>query len=253
MSVSPTSSKMPQDVSGEETKGPQNVKRTTFADLSVTDNYTLSNPSSAIHFNTRSDLVVQTGQSQIILEKGQDNVVTARQIDEESTGYDLLRGAYTIVAFLFSGFLFVFCTQLILFLFLGLAIETGLTTLDNEFSFISFVGTLFAIPVYMIAMTNAMTIAMAFTQDTWNGHKFMKTIFKWDSVIIDWISTAVFVFVPFFSAAVGLYAGSEEWWEYTLITWLVLDSDLSSAHHNIRSFFSRFFSCKGSHVSLCIS
>ncbi len=113
----------------------------------------------------------------------------------------------------------MFCTQLVLFLFLGLAIESGLTSNQKDFSFLHFVGTLFAIPMYMFAMTNAMTIAMAFTQDTWNGHKFLKTIFKWDSVIVDWISTIVFNFVPFVVGGISLHAGTDKWWEYTLITW----------------------------------
>jgi len=193
--------------------------KTNMGDLFVKDHFTLSNPTSSLTFKNNENLVVQVGQSQIVLEKSGDNIVNARQIVEESPGYFLLRGAYTLIAFLCSGFLFVFCTQLVLFLFLGLAIESGLTSNQKDFSFLHFVGTLFAIPMYMFAMTNAMTIAMAFTQDTWNGHKFLKTIFKWDSVIVDWISTIVFNFVPFVVGGISLHAGTDEWWEYTLITW----------------------------------
>jgi hypothetical protein len=190
-----------------------------LGNLNVNDHFTLSNPSSTITFKDQQNIIFQVGQSQIVLEKGLDDVVTAKEIVEESPGYFLLRAAYTVIAFLLSGFLFVFCVQLMLFLFLGLAIKSGLTSDEENFSFWAFVGTLFAIPNFLFGMTNLMTIAMAFTHDTWNGSKQMKTAFKWDSVLIDWISTVIYIFVPLLVGGICLSAGSNDWWEYTLVTW----------------------------------
>jgi len=51
-------------------------------------------------------------------------------------------------------------------------------------------------------MANMMTIAMAFIADTWNGQRnLMKTILSSDNAFMDWLSTIVSVFVPFFVGA----------------------------------------------------
>jgi preprotein translocase subunit SecY len=68
-------------------------------------------------------------------------------------------------------------------------------------------------------MANAMTLAMAFITDAWNGQKFLKTILKWDSVLVDWISMSVFLFVPFIVGAGYLFAAVDDWWDKTLISW----------------------------------
>jgi len=198
------------------------MRSSRLGDLEMRDHFTLSNPSSSLVFRNNDTQVFTLGTQQIVLERevGSD-VITAKQIDEGTPGLALIRGAYTLVAALMAGFLFVFCIQLILFLFLGLAIESGLTSAVSDFTFLVFFGTLFAIPAFLYAMANAMTIAMAFVLDTWNGQKFMKTILKWDSVFVDWISTTVFVFVPFLVAGVSLFMGSEQFWDFTLITWYV--------------------------------
>ncbi len=155
------------------------TRRAMFGNLRIKDDATLNNPSSALKIQGKETHIFTSEQKQIVIEHpvGSDTAV-AKQFDETTPGLLLLRGAYTLMAVLMGGFLFVFCVQLILFLFLGLAIESGLTSKQEEFHFGVFFGTLLTIPAFLIGMANAMTIAMAFVADTWNGHKLMKTIIK---------------------------------------------------------------------------
>ena len=166
----------------------------------VVDHFSLARPTSQIIFcqdeKTVVNTVVNVGKNQIILETDQEsNEVSARQIVQESPGLFVVRAAYTLIAFQMSGFLLVFSTQLVLSLFLALMKHSGRTN-DNDFSFPLFFGTLLAIPAYLFALANALTIAVAFTMDIWNGNIFMKTILKWKSVAIDWLTTTIFLFVP---------------------------------------------------------
>jgi len=203
----------------------RHTHKSALGNLTVSDDPTLANPSSALYFGQKETKVFTLGQAQVVLEKEIGGTeVTAKQIDEGTPGLSLIRATYTLIAFLMSGFLFVFCVQLILFLFLGLTAEFGLTGTDDSFTFLVFVGTLFAIPAYLYGMANMMTIAMAFTVDTWNGQIFMKTIMSSDSVFMDWLSTTVYVFVPFVVGAISLYSGSQDWWDTTLISWYVLQN-----------------------------
>ncbi len=146
--------------------------------FSISDDTTLQNPSSGVVLRGKHTHIFSTGLKQLVLEHEKNSdVIKAKQFDEITPGLLLLRGAYTLMAMLMSGFLFVFSVQLILFLFLGLAIKSGLTAkqaLDVPLS----IGILVSIPVFLVGLANAMTIAMAFVADTWNGHKFMKTIIK---------------------------------------------------------------------------
>jgi hypothetical protein len=92
----------------------------------VQDHFSLSNPSSVVRFATTESIILVDNLEQITLEKkaGSD-YITAKQATVSSPGLILMRSAYTLMAFLISGFVFVCCTQFVLFLFLGLAIESG--------------------------------------------------------------------------------------------------------------------------------
>jgi len=193
-----------------------------IGNIVLRDHETLETPSCRIDFQGKQSHILNTGNSQIVLESQKNsNVLKVKQFDEATPGLLLLRFAYTLMAVLMAGFLFVFCVQLILFLFLGLAIESGLTSKQNGFNFGVFFGTLLAIPSFLFGLSNAMTIAMAFIADTWNGQKLMKTVIKWDSVLVDWLSCVVFMLVPLFTAGISLASGSKDWWEHATIAWFV--------------------------------
>jgi len=191
----------------------------------VVDDPSLTNPSSALFFCNNETKVFTLGQTQVVLEKiSGSQEISAKQIEEGTPGLFLIRAAYTLIAFLMAGFLFVFSVQLILSLFLGLLFESELTKSPETFTFLVFVGILFSVPVFLFAMANMMTIAMAFIADTWNGQKLLKTLLSSDNIFMDWLSTIVYAFVPFVVGASYLYSEADEWWDKTLISWYVLQN-----------------------------
>ena len=100
--------------------------RTSIGNTIVKDHFSLSNPSSAITFADTEAIVFVDNFEQVSLEKKDGtNYFTAKQASVSSPGLLLSRLAYTMIALLMSGFVFVFCIQIVLFLFLGLAIESG--------------------------------------------------------------------------------------------------------------------------------
>ena len=118
-------------------------------------------------------MILVDNLEQTTLEKKKDsNLIVVKQASVASPGIMLLRLAYTLVAFMVAGFVFVFCIQIALFLFLGLAIESGaywhsltsffslflllLTcpcvlglTSNNTENYFTFIGTLLSIPVFI--------------------------------------------------------------------------------------------------------
>ena len=194
---------------------------TTLGSYVVRDHFSLENPSSTLQFGGNENVIFTVGQSQIVLERNlENNTITAKQIVLETPGLYFLRGFYTLIAFLFAGFMFIFFIQVILSLVLSLAVDAGLMKSKNaQLSFVKFIGSLFVIPAFTLFLANEMTLAVAFVADSWNGNKFMKTMVAWDSVAIDWFTTIVFIVVPFFVGGIFLLIGTDDWWGHTLLAW----------------------------------
>jgi len=187
--------------------------------LNIIDHFLLSSPSSTIHLHNEQTHVFTDGTHQIILQKdAESNSYHAKQVEEGNAALFLIRLTYTIIAVLMSGFLFMFCVQIILFLFLGLLIDTGLTESQSEFLFIGFFGTLLAVPLMLFGLANAMVLALAFTIDCCRGQTFLKSIISYDNVMVEWVTFMVFVGIPVLSMCGSLYAETEYWWEITLLT-----------------------------------
>lgn len=212
-----------KDVSDEGVAQSRPRYHNAIGNFVVKDHFSLSNPTSAVKFIDDETLIFTDNSEQITLEKKKDDdFVTAKQATISSPGLSFLRLAYTTVTVFMTGLLFVFCVQLVLFLFLGLAIESGLTSNTADLNFWAFLGTFFAIPVFVYGLSQIMTIANTFIIDTFKGSKFMKTIISWDSVLIDWLSFFVFFGGPVVVASVTLFLGMREWWTITSITWFSL-------------------------------
>ena len=97
-----------------------------IGNMKVQDHFSLSNPSSSVNFGEDEALIFFHNNSQTTLEKKRgSDVIIAKQADLGSAGLIFTRFVYTLVAFLMAGFVFIFCIQIVLFLFLGLAIESG--------------------------------------------------------------------------------------------------------------------------------
>jgi len=191
-----------------------------FGGIKVKDHFSLSNPSSTVQFSDKEAIVFVDNTQQLVLQKGEDDdFFVARHVSTGTPGLFLIRAAYTLVTVLMTGVLFVFCIQVVLFLFLGLAIETGLTS-QGSFNTFAVIGTIFAIPIFLQGMSQTMTFANTFCIDTWKGSKFIKTVFSWDSVLVDWISVFVFICLPLVVGCIALLSGTKYWWDITSMVWI---------------------------------
>lgn len=99
------------------------------------DHFTLLIPSSTIRYREgrAAARVLEANDAQFVLEetynkKKDKHSVSIRRIHDTSEGVRFLRLSYAIVTAFWTGFLFVFCLQILLFLFLDLAIQAGATT-----------------------------------------------------------------------------------------------------------------------------
>jgi hypothetical protein len=99
------------------------------------DHFTLQIPSSVIRYRDGHSAarVLESNDAQFVLEETYDEAedkrsVSIRRIHDTSEGVRALRLMYAIVTAFWTGFLFIFCLQLLLFLFLDLAIQSGATS-----------------------------------------------------------------------------------------------------------------------------
>ena len=122
------------------------------------DHYTLPIPSSHVRFRGTSVQVYEARTSQWQIHQRtteersssdhENNGSIAFQVkhvsSDKTTGLNLLRLAYTLIAFFYVGFLFVVCFQVVLFIFMDLVVEAGLTD-TSKGNPGAFIGTLCAI------------------------------------------------------------------------------------------------------------
>ncbi len=112
-------------------------KITKLGGMAIKDHFSLPNPSSRIGFADDEIMVLMDNLEQITIEKKKDNdFIVVKQATIASPGIMLLRLFYTLTAFFMAGLVFVFCIQIVLFLFLGLAIESGKVKSSRTVSFL---------------------------------------------------------------------------------------------------------------------
>lgn len=98
----------------------------TIGGFTVKDHFSLSNPTSTVTFADDEALVLVDNMEQVAIEKkAGTNYFVAKQATVSSPGLIFTRFAYSLIAVLMAGIVFIFCIQIVLFLFLGLAIESG--------------------------------------------------------------------------------------------------------------------------------
>ena len=188
--------------------------------LSFHDHYTLQIPSSAVRFRGSSIQVAELRSSQLQLARSAaypDTVLLKNVPNDKTTGLNLLRLAYTLVCFFYAGFLFLFCFQLLLYLFMDLVVDSGLT--DAEGSASKFIGTLLSIPIFLYGLASAMACAGAFVVDVWNGHVLLKQLGGWNVMYTEWLAFTLLLGIPLLSWIIILFSGSENWWRITLLVW----------------------------------
>ena len=201
------------------------------------DHFSLDSPSDAVHFRSAVVRVFSTGTQQFQLVESSSSSSPSSDDDDDddddddkkllkakissdgSSGLSMLRGCYTLVSVLMMGFLLIFCLQVLLFLFVSLVMEGGLTSSQN-LNIFHLLGTILSIPLFVYGLASALTMATEFVLDTWQGHHFFRTILRWNAVNVDWIAFALFLGIPLVVMIYSMFT-SEHWWERTALTWFV--------------------------------
>lgn len=118
--------------------------------------FTLRIPTSTVHFRGSVLHVIDTDQDQIVVQRRGDEESVVRRASPATHGQRFLRAGYTLVTVLFLGFLFVFCLQVLLFLFVALPVNSGHTSGNRKVDGPAIVSTLLAIPVMLHGMSSLM-------------------------------------------------------------------------------------------------
>lgn len=185
------------------------------------DHYSLAYPSSTVRFRSSatSHRVYQGNRSQFVLQE-RNQELTVKRTRDTTAGVMFLRAVYTVVAVLWSGFLFVFCTQLLIFLVMNLAVYLGGTT-GSEVAVGRAIGTILSFPVFVHGLASALIIDGNFVADTWAGQYLIKTLVFGgiQAVLPAWITFGFFLGFPLFVMGICLLSGVANWWSITAIFW----------------------------------
>jgi len=136
--------------------------KTTDAIAEYESHFTLRIPTSTVHFRGSVLRVIDTDQDQIILQQGtsdgdgkRDKVLVKRLLPG-TYAQRFLRVGYTLITILFLGFLFVFCFQVLLFLFIALPVDSEFTSGSSQVKIQVLISTLLSFPVMMYGMASFM-------------------------------------------------------------------------------------------------
>lgn len=226
---------MGQGVEVLEVERPVSTRRSLFGVeedepvlAAIEDHFTLPASSNLVRFRNRKNAarVYEAQGIQYVLEETynedtQTSVISTKRLSDDSFGTSFLRLLYTIVAALFTGFFFVFCLQVLLFLVLDLAVESGATALNSSVHPGTVLGVVMAIIVFVAAFAEALVIAGHYIVDMWTGHYLAKQFLfkKVKDVTIEWIFFFLFLLLPLLVMSFSLLAESAHWWGNTAIVW----------------------------------
>lgn len=219
----PEAAAVDEIVSMQEKSGVQ-AYETQLSMVDYVDHFSLRGPSGTVRFRGARVMVYEQANDQILLEernsKDGGTRVTVKRMRSGNFGLRFLRATYTLVSLLLLGFLFVFCFQVVLFLFLNLPVAGG-ATLSQAFDGVKLIGTLLSMPLFIHAMGSIMSIATAFCSDTWNGHPLFRAVMDWPAVAVEWLCFIVFLGIPAFTIMLTLFMGKGNWWELSAGTWMI--------------------------------
>jgi len=216
------------------------------------DHFTLQRPTSRVRFRGSTVIVGEMRDSQIQLAEAieesaiqlhhdrprtKTTIVVKDIKNDRSSGLNLLRLLYSVVTFFLAGMLFIVCFQVLLFLFMDLVADAGLTSGGEQASAAKFAGTLLSLPVFLYGLASAMAMAGAFVADVWNGHPFINTVGNFDVVYTEWTTFVVLLGAPVAILAATLYSGTELWWTITLLAWF----SLVTAYYVIFAFMLMYY------------
>jgi len=151
--------------------------------------------------------------------------VEVRSVGTRSVG--ATRVIYTIVVILTMATFVCASLILILFIFMDLLSEAGVTGGRlSTYEGIKIVGhfwaTLLSIPVLLHGLSSILTVWVLFIKEIWNEFPFLRTIGRndrIDEVVIEWVSLSLMVGVPSLTILIELFQQAEGWWETTMHVW----------------------------------
>lgn len=196
--------------------------------VALKDHFTLPLRTSTVRYRDKQGAarIIAAADSQYILEETvntetKKHEVEIRRIHDTSEGLRFLRILYTLVAAFWTGFLFVFCMQILLFTVLDLAIESGVTSKGNVHVGTA-VGVVLAFPMLVYGLASALVIAGSYIADTYNGHFLMRNfaLRSIHAVVVEWMFFLFFLGFPIFILCCTLLSGTDAWWDITLMVWL---------------------------------
>jgi lipase ATG15 len=190
------------------------------------DHFTLKNPSGTVRYRGSNVRVLEQRNAQILLEQyytteeeEQTTFVVVKHVsNERAFGLNFLRFVYILFCLLFSGMLFIFSFLLLLFLFMDLvpSVDDGD---DTQSGILTFLGALFAIPMFIYSLASAMAIAGTFITDTWSGHVFLRTIADVSLIFTEWAAFMIFIGIPVIVGTITLLMGLDDWWQIMTLVW----------------------------------
>ncbi|OEU08431.1 hypothetical protein FRACYDRAFT_212694 [Fragilariopsis cylindrus CCMP1102] len=213
------------------------------------DHFSLRHPSSTVRFRGSRVHVYESANEQILLEdrrshkdsKGDhdgnddeddDNngksrsrqqhrhTVTVKRMDSTSFGLRTLRLAYTLISLLIFGYTFALCFQIILFLFLNLPVDAGLTTGSPDQELNKVISTLLSVPVFLFGLSSLMAIGTTFVADSWSGGYLVRAVFTLPVVISEIIYFTFFLLMPALTFIIALCLQLENPWEVCCYVWI---------------------------------
>ncbi|KAL7555879.1 hypothetical protein ACA910_019295 [Epithemia clementina (nom. ined.)] len=216
----------------------------TTTTIEYVDHFSLQAPSDAIRFRGTAVRVFANGTQQFQMVQQQQKqqqqqeqqqppqqphsndkatprtTLKAKITSDGSAGLSMIRGLYTLVAILMLGFLLIFAIQVLLFLFVSLVMQGGLSS-KQSLNWFHLLGTILSAPIFVHGLSSVLTMATEFVIDTWQGHDFFRSVLlRISSVVIDWTSFWFFLGIPLVVLLYQLlWTGAEHWWVPTALTW----------------------------------
>jgi len=157
--------------------------------------------------------------------------ITAKRMQWQSFGLIALRTAYTLISLLLFGFAFALSFQIILFLFIRLAVEGRAATQDYEdedateseiaVSTFKLVSTLLSTPVFLFGFSSLMAIATTFVSEAWSGGHLIRAVIGAPTLLKEILYFVVFILVPAIVFITALFLRIESPWEWACYGWII--------------------------------
>ena len=139
-----------------------NASTRTIGNMKVNDHFSIPNQSSQHNYMGNETLVFpHIPKGSIVLETGtteKNHTITVKYFNDSTPGFYVLRAFYALVAILVASFVFMFSVQVMLFLWIGLAINSGFTS-NQEWTagrITLFLGALCSIRTFLFGMAKIM-------------------------------------------------------------------------------------------------